>query len=390
VNFKERSMAIAITGATGLLGTRPLEILAERTDSLILLSRSGGAPAGDRIVRYLRASGRPESVIDSISAKIRSVPVELDRPLLGLSAERFQSLADQLDEIWHSAASIDLNANLRELNRINTVGTRRVLDLVSAGTRNPMLHHVSSIGVVGRIYEDDLDDSYGFTTRYEESKYLAEIAVREWSARTGRPAIVYRPSVLITDQLAHPDLPTHPLLTGMQLTRTLVTAFAEGSMARPGGERLVVRIPGAEQAAVNMPPVDEAARLMVAVADHGHSGKVDTYHIVHPKDVRMSLLAEVFQELFDGLLPVSWRFVPSAPKSPTPWETLVYQTMGTFLPFISYQRRFDDKRLRELGLTGVHTPPVDRDYLMRGLSSPVPVTPVQRGTKVDALVGQPE
>ncbi|GAA0616059.1 SDR family oxidoreductase [Kutzneria viridogrisea] len=372
-------MAIAITGATGLLGTRLLEQLAAQ-HQLVLLCRNGGVPAEQRVLRYLRAAGRTQEEIEAVAARIRVVHVELDKPRLGLGEDRFRSLADELDAVWHSAASIDLNANTQELHRINTVGTRRVIELADAGVRRPMLHHVSSIGVVGRkpvgrIFERDLDDSYGFTTRYEESKYLAEVAVREWSARTGRPAVVHRPSVLITDQSPHPDLPSHPLLTGMQLARKLVASFAVG--ANTGGERLVVRIPGDPQAGVNMLPVDDAARLMVAIAGHAPSSGVDTYHVVHPQDVRMALLAEVFEELFAGLLPVTWRFVPSAPREPTPWESLVYQTMATFLPFISYRRKFDDRGLRDLGLTGPATPPVDRDYLMRALGGS-PAMPPQR------------
>jgi nucleoside-diphosphate-sugar epimerase len=134
-------------------------------------------------------------------------------------------------------------------------------------------------------------------------------------------------------------------------------------------ERLVVRIPGDPQALVNMLQVDEAARLMVEVAAHAPQSRVDTYHIVHPRDVRVAMLTDVFEELFEDVLPITWRFVPSAPQQPTPWETLVYQTMSTFLPFMSYKRRFDDLGLRRLGLTGDFTPPVDRDYLMRTFGS---------------------
>ena len=364
-------MPIAITGATGLLGTRLLEILAERHDSVILLSRPGGIPARERIVRYLRASGRPEDAITAMAARLRTVVVELERPMLGLTQQRFRALADELDEIWHSAASIDLNSDPQRLHLTNTVGTRRIIELADAGARRPVLHHISTIGVagrrpVGRIHEADLDDSYGFTTRYEESKYQAEVAVREWSARTGRSAVVHRPSVLVTDQGAHPHLPTHPLLTGMHLTRKLVNTLAMTGESR---ERLVVRLPGDPQALVNMLQVEEAARLMVEVSAHAPTSRVDTYHIVHPRDMRMGVIADVLEELFEDILPITWRFVPSAPQQPTPWESMVYQTMSTFLPFVSYRRRFDDLGLRRLGLTGDFTPPVDRDYLMRAFGS---------------------
>jgi thioester reductase-like protein len=368
-------MAIAITGATGLLGSRLLDLLVPQHRSIVVLSRRGGEPADQRIARYLRASGRSEAEIEAAMARIRVVRVELDKPRLGLGADEFRDLADDLDEVWHCAASIDLNANPQELNRINTIGTRRIIELVDAGARRPMLHHVSTIGVagrrpVGRILEDDLDDTYGFTTRYEESKYLAEIAVREWSARTGRPAVVHRPSVLITDQAPHPDLPSNPMITGVQLARKLVGSFIDMStnlIDMPGGERLVIRIPGDSHAGVNMLPVDEAARLMVAVAQRPPAQGVDTYHIVHPRDISMGGITEVITEIFEPILPSHTRFVPSVPKEPTPWEAMVYQTMATFLPFASYRRRFDDRRLRELGLTGAFTPPVDRGYLTRAL-----------------------
>lgn len=62
----------------------------------------------------------------------------------------------------------------------------------------------------GVAYEDELDDGAGFENAYEQSKYEAELLVHAWSREHGRPALVLRPSILVTDVPSHPELPSHP------------------------------------------------------------------------------------------------------------------------------------------------------------------------------------
>lgn len=195
-------MTIAITGATGFLGLRVLPLLMER-DQVVVLAHAGSPSARDRIARHFRASGKPVDAANNLTILL----TELTKPRLGLPHWQFRALAPRLTEIWHLGASIDLAGAAEQVRPVNVGGTRAVLELASIGT--PMLYHVSTAFVAGRrrtglVMEDDLDASHGFENPYEQSKHDGEQAVHEWSRDHGRPALIFRPSVLIT------DLPTPP------------------------------------------------------------------------------------------------------------------------------------------------------------------------------------
>jgi thioester reductase-like protein len=112
----------------------------------------------------------------------------------------FRRLAGQLDAVWHSAGNVRLNDDLAVLRRVNVDGTRHVLDLVGAAAGRPALFQVSTAFVAGSrirgtVYEDELDHGTGSENSYEQSKYEAEVLVREWSARHDRPVTVLRPGI---------------------------------------------------------------------------------------------------------------------------------------------------------------------------------------------------
>jgi thioester reductase-like protein len=105
-------------------------------------------------------------------------------------------------EIYHLAAVYDLSVG-RELGmRVNVVGTRHVLDFAERCTSLRRFHYVSTCYVSGRydgvFGENDLDRGQHFNNFYEETKFLAEVEVRNRIA-TGLPATIYRPSVVVGD-----------------------------------------------------------------------------------------------------------------------------------------------------------------------------------------------
>ena len=103
-------------------------------------------------------------------------------------------------EIYHLAAIYDLSVP-RDLGmRVNVEGTQRVLDFAERCSSLKRLHYISTCYVSGRhdgvFREDDLDVGQHFNNFYEETKFLAEVEVRE---RKQLPSIIYRPSVVVGD-----------------------------------------------------------------------------------------------------------------------------------------------------------------------------------------------
>ncbi|HEX2779562.1 MAG TPA: SDR family oxidoreductase, partial [Gemmatimonadaceae bacterium] len=121
-----------------------------------------------------------------------------------LALRDVESLRDSVSAIYHLAAVYDLSVARDLAMRVNVQGTERVLHLAAQSPRLERLHYVSTCYVSGRhrgvFRESDLDVGQTFNNHYEETKYLAEVAVRR-AMRGGLPATVYRPSIVVGDSL---------------------------------------------------------------------------------------------------------------------------------------------------------------------------------------------
>ncbi|MFJ5156197.1 SDR family oxidoreductase [Streptomyces sp. NPDC088353] len=378
-------MHVALTGATGFLGLRLLRRLLDTHRSVTVLAHAGSGDALHRITRFFALTGAPEAFVAGLPGRLRVVETELERPWLGLSGRAFQELADGLGAIWHSAGSINLEGGLPELRRTNVEGTRHVMELAAAGRARPVVHHVSTAFVAGSrregvVYEDELDDAYGFENAYERSKYEAEVLVHAWSREHRRPVVVLRPSILVTDLPPHPDLPSHPLQVIERIMRDARRTAGPGSpdhdgaasagarSAGPGG-RPRIRLVGHPHGHLNLIPVEHAAEVMVRLAGLTPSGGVDTYHVVHDRDVPVPTIVT----LLERLVRLSIDLVATKPDDPSALEALVDFYPG-LTAYLTHRRRFDDTRVRALFGPSAASGRVDLDHLWSGLAPRDPVT----------------
>ncbi|MFE3740563.1 SDR family oxidoreductase [Streptomyces sp. NPDC059134] len=366
---------VALTGATGFLGLRLLRRLLTVHRSMTVLVHAGSGDALHRITRFFELTGASEAFTAGLPGRLRVVETELERPRLGLSGRVFQDLADGIGAIWHSAGSINLEGELPELRRTNVEGTRHVLELAAAGRGRPVVHHVSTAFVAGGrregvAYEDELDDAYGFENAYEHSKFEAERLIHAWSLEHARPVVVLRPSILVTDLPPHPELPSHPLQVVERIVRDARRGPAAGRQDRDGRPR--VRLPGHPHGRLNLIQVDHAADVMVRLAGRTPSGGVDTYHVVHDRDVPVATVVT----LLERLVPVSVELVAEEPKDPSPMESLLRCYPG-LTAYLAHRRRFDDTRVRTLLGPSAASDRVDLEYLRSGLAAPdrVPAGP---------------
>lgn len=383
-------MQVALTGATGFLGLRLLRRLLDTHRSLTVLAHTGSGNALHRITQFFEVTGAPAAFTAELPGRLRVVETDLALPRLGLSERTFQELADGIGAIWHSAGSINLEGNLPELRRTNVEGTRHVLELAAASRLRPRVHHVSTAFVAGArregvAYEDELEDVCGFENAYERSKYEAELLVHAWSREHGRPALILRPSILVTDLPPHPALPSHPLLVIERVLREALRAAgperdggvspsAPGSHPGPGPHGRVlrghtpaarprVRMVGHPHGRLNLLQVEHAAEVMVRLAGRTPSGGVDTYHVVHDRDVPVPTVVA----LLERLVPLSIELVADKPGTLSALEALLdfYPGMTAYL---AHRRRFDDTRVRSrLGISAASAP-VGLDYLWSGLA----------------------
>jgi thioester reductase-like protein len=188
-----------------LLGTFILNELLQKTDSIIycLVRDSSVEAAYERLARSLRSYKLP-AVINK--DRVHILLGDLSKPKFGLKEEEYNSLANEIHSIYHCGARLSFIDPYRNLKRINVQGTRSVIEFACC-MRTKHINHVSSIAVYdtenyeGVAYADEdlpLEDSWGFHSGYDESKWVSEMIVTE-AGRRGIPITIYRPGNISGD-----------------------------------------------------------------------------------------------------------------------------------------------------------------------------------------------
>ncbi len=185
-----------LTGFPGFLGSCLLPRLLARApdDVAVCLVQPRFAAVARRRADEMEA--RDPALGDRIQV------VEGDITLPGLGLRDDEALRRGVREVWHLAAVYDLSVRREVAMRVNVEGSRNVLAFAGACPGLRRLHYVSTCFVSGRIQgrftERDLERGQAFNNHYEETKYLAEVLVQE-RMRSGLPATVYRPSIVVGD-----------------------------------------------------------------------------------------------------------------------------------------------------------------------------------------------
>lgn len=380
-------MSVLFTGASGFLGSRVLrELLAENTpEPITVLGRGTPQELRERVesaVTWLRAPALGPGALD----RLRYATADLALPDLGLAEAERARLTDGVTTVWHCAALLDLLGDPSGLFRANVLGTRRVLELAEEAPAAQLLYVSTAFVAGGRraghVMEDELSDSEGFQTYYEETKYTAERMIRTWAGRNERAATVLRPSLLLTDRPSPPGVPGQTLDVLIRLIDNMLpsghTAPDDGlpspDDALDGGvpagrdSTLPFRVRGDPDAAMNAVQVDYAARVMarVAAARRGEGG-VRTVHVTHPHNTVFEIAKVALESLYPGLLLTVTPTVPA----PTRIEALAMEYCGNLLGFGTQQRTYDRTQLLRYAGDLPEPAPVDSEYVMRALNRTV-------------------
>jgi thioester reductase-like protein len=189
--------SILLTGVTGFVGAFLLRELIECTSARIhCMVRAENEATG---LERIRANLEKYAIwSDRYAARIDVVPGDLAKPRMNLSDERFRTLAQEVDVIYHIAATVNLAYKYQMLKPTNVGGTREMLKFACA-EKTKALHYLSSyapfdsVHNAGKtIFESDVPmHSDGLSTGYNETKWVAEKMVRNAKAQ-GLPVAIYR------------------------------------------------------------------------------------------------------------------------------------------------------------------------------------------------------
>ncbi len=172
---------ILLTGATGFLGAYLLNGLLKKTHATIhCLVRDNSTEDG--LQRLKKNLEYYQLWNETFIPRILVIPGNLDRPRFGLSSTQYETLAGELDVIYHNGAMVNFVYPYHALKPVNVESTHEVLRLASAKKLKPV-HFVSSISVFmkgdlherGICYENANLEEVGVPFGgYGQSKWVAE------------------------------------------------------------------------------------------------------------------------------------------------------------------------------------------------------------------------
>jgi long-chain acyl-CoA synthetase len=290
---------ILLTGATGFLGTQiARQILSNSDAKIIALLRSPDSGAAQQ--RLQREWFDWPELHSEIGGRVLALAGDVTLPSLGVDEDRYARLVARVTHIIHAAADIRLFEPLAELRVINVEGTRHVLELARAIQADHGLTrfgHVSTAYVAGKrngaVAEEDLDERFGFSTPYEQSKYEAELLVRE--AAPELACSIFRPGMIVGDSQSG-------------VIKSFNTLYYPLRMYLTGKLRVA---PASPNLRVNLVPVDYvAAGIARLIFDPQAAGL--TFHLT-PPPAELPTLAEL------TTLTRAWARQEMGLNLPKPW-----------------------------------------------------------------------
>ncbi|WP_427160473.1 thioester reductase domain-containing protein [Aliinostoc sp. HNIBRCY26] len=303
---------IFLTGGTGFLGAFIIrELLKQTKAEIYCLVRAANLEEGKvKLQKNLEGYAIWQ---DEYESRIIPVVGDLSEPSLGLSSTQFQTLAAEIDTIYHSGALLNYVFPYSALKAANVLGTQEVLRLACQVKVKPV-HYVSSVAVfeapfyAGKVVKEDDDFSHweGIYLGYSQTKWVAEKLVKIASDR-GLPVTIHRPPLIAGDSE-----------TGIGNTHDFINLMAKGCLQ-------MGYFPDVEYM-LDMSPVDYVSKAIVHLSMQ-KDAIGQAFHLQHPEPVGLNVLVDWIRSFgyqIDILPYEEWqaKLIESATSTDNPLYTL--------------------------------------------------------------------
>lgn len=194
---KGPAKCILLTGSTGFIGAYLLEtLLAETKADIWCLVRATDDDAASQRLKQRLLHYRIS--LQENASRVKVIAGDLAKPKLGLSQQRWQQLAKNLDVIYHNGALVNFVLPYAKLREANVLGTLELLRL-SATSQLKHVHFISTLSAIpaslhaSQPFPEDGDShqELGELNGYERSKWVAEALIKQ-AINQGIPATIVR------------------------------------------------------------------------------------------------------------------------------------------------------------------------------------------------------
>ena len=186
-----------ITGSTGFVGKNLLKSLVKDTElkKFYLLVRD--------IEKAKKELSKIIEEAEKIDKKIILFNGDITKKNLGFSAKEIHSIKN-VEEIYHLAANISISKKDRyNTLKVNLDGTINLFNMIKDFNNQKNIYYFGTGYVCGKgkqiVKEEWITDKKEFRNPYEESKYLAERFINEFTDGYNIPVTIIRPTIIGTD-----------------------------------------------------------------------------------------------------------------------------------------------------------------------------------------------
>ncbi|MGD9949295.1 MAG: SDR family oxidoreductase [Desulfobulbus sp.] len=320
---------VLVTGGTGVTGRPLVAALLAMGKEVVVLSRK--PPKND------------ENQSHPFCTHIQG---DVSQPLLGLSPEVYDALANTVETIFHLAARTDFKGGrLEDYQEINIDGVRHAFELAKVAGAH--LHHVSTAFVRGDyggiFHEDELDCGQGFRNNYEASKFKGEQYLREQIAlhtQENKPAVtIYRPGIILERYPSQNSVNTFgPFIFLDGIFRILLTVH------RRSEQEQCVRVRGSVDGSLPFIFDDDVVEAILRIAVTADiNGR--TFHLLSAGPCPNRMMEDVFNAAFGRTTACladaeSFDAIP-----PSPAEKIMARKTAIYDAYLDLDLRFDRSQL---------------------------------------------
>lgn len=348
----ENKPTIALTGATGFLGSHLMASMLLNGHKIIVLGRSAkDETLKRRITKLLQWFG-----IEKSASHLELIEIDLLKPLLGLSEPDYKNICEKTDQIIHCASDTSFTERKREaVFKSNVTSLEGILEFAVNASVN-FFHYISTAYVAGKnvtLCKECITPSSDFLNVYEESKARAESIIATFCKKNQIPYTIIRPSIVYGDSHTGRSLKFNALYFPLQSLKCVRDIYLndiknhEGKKSHPFGifidEEgylfLPMRIYLPEEGALNLVPVDYFVEASMKVIARSSPGGI--YHITNNSRTKL----EIINSFNEKLMKIKGVEIIYG-KSPdhvlhNPAEELFDRFIAPYRPYLSDNRVFE-------------------------------------------------
>jgi nucleoside-diphosphate-sugar epimerase len=348
----ENKPTIALTGATGFLGSHLMAAILSKGYNIIVFGRSAkNESLEERISRLLQWFG-----IDSCLDQVTCVDTDLSQDNLGIPTGEYSRLCSVVDSVIHCASDTSFSESKREKVMAANINNLKGILEFSKNAHVNFFHYISTAYVAGTgvtYCKETLSSVKTFTNVYEESKAEAEKIISRFCEKNSICLSIIRPSIVYGDSQSGRSLKFNALYFPVRSAQTIRDIYLNDILNNGGLKAakngifidkegylfLPLKIYLPHEGNINIIPVDYFVNTTIKIIENCSSNGI--YHLTNPFHTTMKIIAKYYEQLMKvtGVEIIYGPMPDDLLRNPA--EELFDRFIEPYRPYLSDNRVFD-------------------------------------------------